>query len=176
MPDPQQKPWSDNPNAPKIPYSLYVAEKADFAGILIGSILYGMYYLHVRISVPTSFFLFIIGILIVLFFQCMAALLDPARRRREGVRWGLVFYTVAMFSFSTVLTGMGLNIQSLSFIDNREFPGIEGVLPPGPLGYQGLVRPMAFSIIPNLMFFLNNWLAEGLLVCPLFVLCSSTGA
>ena len=39
----QRKPWSDNPNAPKIPYDLYYAEKAYFAGILIASILYGVY-------------------------------------------------------------------------------------------------------------------------------------
>ena len=36
------KPWSDNPNAPQISYDLYFQEKADFSGILIASILYGM--------------------------------------------------------------------------------------------------------------------------------------
>ena len=41
MSDPQDKPWSDNPNAPKIPYDLYFGEKATFAGILIGSMFYG---------------------------------------------------------------------------------------------------------------------------------------
>ena len=34
-------PWSDNPNAPKIPYALYLGEKAYFAGFLIGAIFYG---------------------------------------------------------------------------------------------------------------------------------------
>ena len=38
----QQKPWSDSPNAPKITYKVYFEEKANFAGVLIGSILYGM--------------------------------------------------------------------------------------------------------------------------------------
>ena len=37
----QQTPWSNNPNAPKILYDLYFEEKANFAGFLIGSILYG---------------------------------------------------------------------------------------------------------------------------------------
>ena len=41
MPDSQEQRWSDNPNAPKIPYPLYAEEKADFAGMLIASILYG---------------------------------------------------------------------------------------------------------------------------------------
>ena len=34
-------PWSTNPYAPQIPYWLYFAEKANFAGFLIGAIFYG---------------------------------------------------------------------------------------------------------------------------------------
>jgi len=41
MSDPSQESWSDNPYAPQIPYDLYFGEKATFAGILIGAILYG---------------------------------------------------------------------------------------------------------------------------------------
>ena len=104
----------------------------------------------------------------MLFFQCMAALLDPVNRRRDGNKWGLVAYTTVMFTFVTVFTGMNLNVQSISFIDNREFPGVEGVLPPGPLGYQFFIYSKALSVVPNLMFLLNNWLADGLLVGPLF--------
>lgn len=37
----QESPWTDNPNAPKVPYYLYIEEKAYFAGILVASILYG---------------------------------------------------------------------------------------------------------------------------------------
>ena len=58
---------------------------------------------------------------------------------------------------------MNLNIQSISYIDNREFPGNDA-LPPGPLGYQYLIYSKAITIVPNLMFLLNNWLADGLLV------------
>ena len=108
--------------------------------------------------------IFVLGILIVLFFQCMDTLFNPVNPRREGIRWGLVSYTVAMFTFVTVLAGMALHIESISYIDNREFPGLEGVLPPGPLGYVNSIRQTALSIIPNLMFFLNNWLADSLLV------------
>ena len=42
--DSQLKPRSDDPNAPNIPHLLhllYVDEKANFAGFLIASILYG---------------------------------------------------------------------------------------------------------------------------------------
>ena len=105
---------------------------------------------------------------IVLFFKCMTALFNPVHRRGEGVKWGLVSYTVAMFSFVTVFTAMSLDILSVSFIDNREFPGVENLIPPGPLGYEWLISPTALSIIPYAMFTLCNWLADGLLVGFLF--------
>jgi len=41
MSDTQKNPWSDNPNAPKIPHDVYFADKADFSGLLIAAILYG---------------------------------------------------------------------------------------------------------------------------------------
>ena len=37
----QQTPWSNNPNAPKIPYHLYIQEKAYLVGALVCPILYG---------------------------------------------------------------------------------------------------------------------------------------
>ncbi|KAF9652147.1 hypothetical protein BDM02DRAFT_3183873 [Thelephora ganbajun] len=150
MSDSSQKPWSNNPNAPKIPYELYFGEKTTFAGILIGAISY--------------------GIVIVLFLQCMGALFDPVNRRSGGVRWGLVAYSVAMFSFVTIFTAMNLNVQSISFIDNREFPGVKDVLPPGPLGYQLEIYSNVLSIVPNLMFLFNNWLADGLLLYRCYVI------
>ena len=108
----------------------------------------------------------------MLFFQCMAGLFNPANRRRDGVKWGLVSYTVAMFSFSTVLTGMSLHIQSLAFIDNRDYPGTEGI-PPGPLGYGASIYQTALSLTPSIMFFMTYWLADGLLVGSLFGLAST---
>ena len=97
----------------------------------------------------------------------MVALFNPANSRREGIKWGLVAYTVAMFSFATVLTGMALNIESISYIDNREFPGGEG-LSPGPLGYRSSIWSGALTVTPSSMFLLNNWLADGFLVSSLF--------
>ena len=62
MSDPQEQLWSDNPNAPKISRTLYLDEKADFAGNLIASILYGMLnarlHLHLRLFVLSPFGLF----------------------------------------------------------------------------------------------------------------------
>jgi len=171
MSDPQRKPWSDNPNAPNIPHDLYVEEKAYFAGTLIASILYGICETPPPLTsppIPAHSALFLLGIVIVVFFQCMAGLFHPANRRGEGVKWGLVSYTLAMFLFVTVYTAMNLNIESISYIDNREFPGVEGVLPPGPLGYRSFIYSKALSIAPNFMFFLNNWLADAFLVSCLF--------
>jgi len=95
----------------------------------------------------------------------MAALLNPANRKRGGIKWGFVAYTGAMFSFATVLTGMQLDIRSISFIDNREFPGND-VAPPGPLGYQSYIWSGVLTLIPDLMFIMNNWLADAFLVGP----------
>lgn len=144
-----EEPWSSNPNAPQIPYSLYFAEKANLAGVFIGAIFY--------------------GIVIVLFFQCMGSLFSTVYRTREGIRWGLVAYTSTMFSFVTIFTAMNLDIQSVSYIDNRAFPGTDQI-PPGPLGYQYLVYSKAISIVPNLMFLLNNWLADSLLLYRCYVI------
>ena len=93
----------------------------------------------------------------------MGAPFNPANRTKGGIRWGLVAHTVAMFSFVTISTAMNLDIQSFSYIDNREFPG-NGGMPPGPLGYQFLIHSKATSVVPSIMFILNQWLADGLLV------------
>lgn len=152
------KAWSDSPYAPKIPYSVYAEEKTDVAGIQIAAILYGVCKIPPPPTCPialTSLIRSILGILVVLFFQCMNALFNPANRRGEGIKWGLVTYTVLMFSFTTILTGMGLNIESLSYIDNREFPGAEGI-PPGPLGYRLSIWSGALTVTPRLAFLLNT--------------------
>ena len=101
----------------------------------------------------------------MMFFQCITALFDPANHRREGTKWGLIIYTVLMFSFATIYTGIGSEILSISFVDNREFPGIGDGVPPGPTGYKFFIHPKAITIVSSLMFLLNNWLADGLLVC-----------
>lgn len=164
----QEQPWSNNPNAPKISHDLYFREKANLAGFLISSILYGTYEVPAYTPTLNPFFWFILGIVVVLFFRCMVALFNPVHRRSKDVKWGLVFHTVAMFSVVTVLNATQLNIESISYIDNRKLPGVLGLLPPGPLGYQWFIHSHALGIIPNFMFFLNNWLADGLLVSSLF--------
>ena len=120
-----------------------------------------------RPTVLTPLVRFALGTLIVLFCQCMVTLFNPVNRKMEGIRWGLVSYTVATFSFTTVIHGMCLNIGSISYIDNREFPGGEG-MPPGPLGYRLSIWSGALTVTPRLMFLFNNWLADGLLVSSSF--------
>jgi hypothetical protein len=95
----------------------------------------------------------------------MSALLEPVNRARGGVKWGLVAHTIAMFSFVTIYTTMTLNIQSISFINNREFPGTsdDRARPPGPLGYQWLIYSTPVATVPTSMIVLNNWLTDGLL-------------
>ena len=102
----------------------------------------------------------------MLFFQCMTGLYNPIHRKGEHIKWGLVSYTVATFLIATVGTAMNLDSQSVSYVNHREFPGVEGRLPPGPLAYQVFITPSAIGIIPSVSFLLNNWLADGLLVSP----------
>ena len=124
--------------------------------------------MHAHLSVLTPFVRFVPGIVVVLFFQCMAALLSPVHRRGERIKWGLVSYTALMFSVLTIITAMNLNTRSNAFIDNREFPGVAGKVSPGPFGYQTSIDSRAPSLSVDLMFFLNGWLADGLLVGPSF--------
>ena len=123
---------------------------------------------QVHLSVLTSSVRSVTGTLIVLFFKCMTALFNPVYRRGEAVKWGLVSFTVVMFSLATVHTAMDLNLLSTSYIDNRDFPGVEGVSYPGPYGYMESIYFKAINIISNATFPLNNWLADGLLVSHSF--------
>ena len=94
----------------------------------------------------------------------MTALFNPIYHRGGGVKWGLVSYTAVMFLLATVLTVMNLDIQSISYIDNRDFPGVEGKTDPGPYGYLVSIYNKAINVTPNAAFNLNNWLADGFLV------------
>ena len=106
--------------------------------------------------------------LIVLSFKCVAALFNPVHRKGKPVKWGLVSYTVIMFSVATVQTAVYIQRISVSYIDNREFPGSAVMPSPGPIGYQLLIYSSPLEIVPNAMFTLNDWLANGLLVSSLF--------
>ena len=104
----------------------------------------------------------------MLFFQCMAALFSSANRRREGINWWLVSYTVLMFSFVTISLGTGTTVQFDCYIDNREYPGVEGIAAPGPLGYRDGLGPGVLLMTDALMSSLTYWLADGFLVGCLF--------
>ena len=101
-------------------------------------------------------------------FQCMIGLFNPIHRRGERVKWGLVSYVTAMFSLLTALTAMTSTVFSVSYINNRQFAGVVGLLPPGPFGYTSSISPMAIKFLPDAMAIMNNWLADGLLVSSLF--------
>ena len=106
-----------------------------------------------------------LGIVVALFFQCMATLLNPANPIRKGLRWALVAHTVALLSFLTIPFGTGFEYLSTEYINNREFPG-DDEFPPGPIGYDFLLALKASATVFHAMFPLNQWLADGLLVSP----------
>ena len=73
-------------------------------------------------------------------------------------------HNAAMFSIVTICTVVNLDVQSISYVDSREFPGVDGVFPSGPIGYQGFIHSKGISFVATIMFILNNWSADGLLV------------
>ena len=124
--------------------------------------------LRLCLSVLTLFVRLILGIAIALFSKCMVALFDPIHRRGEPIKWGLVTYTVVMFSLVTIGTALQFDTQSVSYIDNRQFPGAGGIYPPGQTTYQDLIAFKPIAVIQNVTFILSNWLADGCLVSSLF--------
>jgi hypothetical protein len=105
-----------------------------------------------------------LGMVIFLYFQTIAALVSPFHRKGEGIKWGLVGYSTVMFGLVTTFTAMNVRLQQLSYIDNREFPGVPNVLPPGPIGWSLFMYSKPLVIIPNACFIIANWMADGLLV------------
>ena len=99
-----------------------------------------------------------------LFFQCMGVLLSPTTSVGRGIKWALVAHTIALFLFLTIPAGISLNYLSIEYINNRGFPG-NNECPPGPLGYDLGLGAKATTTVFDFMFPLNQWLADGLLVC-----------
>ena len=120
--------------------------------------------LYDRVSVLVFSDRFLLGLLVVLFFRCMAALFDPVHRRGERTKWGLVSYTVLMFLVATAQTATVWYLRVSSYVDNREFPGIEGAISPGPVGYRSFIFSDVPTTVSNSMLFLNGRFADGLLV------------
>ena len=160
-----QQPSHLNSNVPANPSQLYPYGKAKFVGILSGAVFYGtLSYAFLYPFSPHPFV--ILGIVVVLFFQCMGALFNPINHTGGGIKRLLVVHTVAMFLFVTIYTALNLDMLFISYVGNREFTGITG-FPPGPLGYEYLSYHETIGIVSTVMFLLNNWLADGLLVYPM---------
>ena len=104
-----------------------------------------------------------LGIAMALFFQCMNALLGLADTIRGGLRWALVAYTVALFSFLTMPILIDMCYLSLEYINNRGFAGCDEYFP-GPLGYDELLNTKPTATFYDFTFPMNQWLADGLLV------------
>ena len=156
------------PYAPQIPYNLYLAEKRNWAGTRIGASVYGTATPPTLSSINlTSRVRFVIlGIVIVLFFNCLSALLGPANRARSLIKWALVAHVGAMFTFQTISIATQLHIESISYIDNRALPDSDGSGYSGPFAYEFLIYNDSISMTSLGTFLLNNWLADGLLVGP----------
>ena len=78
-----------------------------------------------------------------------------------NIKWGLVALTTSMFSCSTVAVVLNINALSSSCIgpvDQAYF------ILPGPLGTKVWSTQNGVAIAFTVMFVLNQWQADGLLV------------
>ena len=74
-------------------------------------------------------------------------------------------HTVALFSVATTSFVAGIYLFPISYIDDREFPGVDGGTP-GPFGYVYLPRFLAVRCVSDASVLVNQWLVDGLLVSP----------
>jgi len=69
-----------------------------------------------------------------------------------------------MLGLATTFTALNVRLQQLAYIDNREFPGVPNLLPPGPIGWALSMYSKSWVIVANACFIIANWMADGLLV------------
>ena len=101
--------------------------------------------------------------IIVVLSRSMTAPFNPVYRKEQPIKpWWLVCYTIVIFSLATVLMGVNIDLLSIAYTDNREFPGFDGNLPPGPYGYQLFITPGALNVATNVMFVLSQFLRSSL--------------
>lgn len=82
---------------------------------------------------------------------------------RRSAKWGLLAQTVTLFLVLTIHISVDQYAALLELIENRNFPGTE-TLPPGPIGYDATHSSLTPFAIYIVMFPLNQWLSDGLLV------------
>ena len=83
---------------------------------------------------------------------------------RRNVKLGLVAYTAALFSLSTISLAVGRDLFSTVFVDIRSFPGTEEY-PSGPIGGTIVFTANAArAILISFPGSVNQWLSDGLLV------------
>jgi hypothetical protein len=68
-----------------------------------------------------------------------------------------------MFCIATMGFATEENLEFISFVTNREFPG-DDEFPPGPIGYLSTISSNKIELPLAISFPLNQWLADGLLV------------
>ena len=97
----------------------------------------------------------------------MGTFFDSVSRGMRAVKWGLVVHTAVVFILVTISGGIYINYQLISYIGERGFPGADGVVPPGPLGYGFLTNYDGIEFVPALLFLLIQSLVDGFLVSPM---------
>ena len=71
----------------------------------------------------------------VAFLQCLGMLFNLVNRTKRGISWGLVTHTLATFLPVMIRAATTLDLQFISFTNQRKFPGDDAFLHE-PTGYK----------------------------------------
>lgn len=108
---------------------------------------------------PQHYWLMFSGVVATLFFLCLSYLWKDVKHGRGKARW-LLAYAATLFVLCSIVSGINMRFDELSYIDNRNFPG-----GPAECGIQE--NGIFINLFGTAVSFACSWLQDGLLVCVL---------
>ena len=129
-----------NPWAPAESESAIVAERAWLQGDMLSAVAYGAQ--------------------LVLFCLCFRLLYNQLSHNNSRSTLSILLFLCVAFILGTLFMASIADFAQLSFIDNRNFPG-------GPEAFESEMNTNPIELMGNVVFTLQNWLCDGLLVSAL---------
>lgn len=137
-------------------------ERTLYAGPIVNGVLYGAFCLSdiIRLLKLES-----VGIAFTIYvFTFRYLLIEPKKSRKT---YALMIYTTSSFVLSTIFLASSAVNDQLTFIDDRNFPG-------GPNAFTIAEYSITVNLLGNICAILMGLLADGLLVCILFLVVDAS--
>jgi len=99
----------------------------------------------------------VFGMLSMIALNCLRNLFKGRPLRQ--VQWGIVAYTIIIYSWATIYLGTWTKYVEMMFIDDRNYPGDPG----GPLGFYENETPGIYVVV-LVAYAIINFMADGLLM------------